>query len=246
MNVHLRGLPACLLAGVACATILGSSCARNPTPVSRSPRPRRRAPNRWRRRRRPRLGRGPSSPAVPPHLPPLPEEEVFATRPLEEINREAPLQPVFFGYDSSELDAVGRNRGRGQRGRPWRRTPRGWWRSRDTAIRGARPSTIWRSANAVRTPFGTTWSASGLRRTGSRPSATARSSRSSPVRPRMPGRPTGAPTSSSPDSETPPWRSGVRRRSGVQYRDASRTLARRFPTRAEMPPQVADQRETGP
>ncbi|MYN66941.1 MAG: OmpA family protein [Acidobacteria bacterium] len=48
--------------------------------------------------------------AAPPPLPlppPLPEENI-ASRPLEEINREAPLQAVFFGYDSSELDAAGR------------------------------------------------------------------------------------------------------------------------------------------
>ncbi|MCY4122457.1 MAG: OmpA family protein, partial [Acidobacteria bacterium] len=48
-----------------------------------------------------------SSPLPPPAPPPLPEEEI-ASRPLEEINREAPLQPVFFGYDSSELDATAR------------------------------------------------------------------------------------------------------------------------------------------
>jgi peptidoglycan-associated lipoprotein len=50
-----------------------------------------------------------SSPPPPPADPPLPlPDEVFESRPLEEINREAPLQPVFFGYDSSEIDAAGR------------------------------------------------------------------------------------------------------------------------------------------
>ena len=36
--------------------------------------------------------------------------DLAATRysPLEEINREAPLQPVFFGYDSSEINAAAR------------------------------------------------------------------------------------------------------------------------------------------
>jgi peptidoglycan-associated lipoprotein len=34
----------------------------------------------------------------------LSEEDEFTSRSLEEINRDSPLSPVFFGYDSSELD----------------------------------------------------------------------------------------------------------------------------------------------
>lgn len=108
MNVHHRWLPACLLAGVACVSILGSSCARNPTPVE----PELPEPPPGAEQVAPAAPAAPpmrqSSPTPPPAPPPLPEEEELATRPLEEINREAPLQPVFFGYDSSELDATGR------------------------------------------------------------------------------------------------------------------------------------------
>ena len=39
----------------------------------------------------------------PPPDPPVLQEDEFSTRTLEEINRESPLQPVFFQYDSTEL-----------------------------------------------------------------------------------------------------------------------------------------------
>ncbi len=107
MNAHQRTLPGLLPAVVAVVGILGWSCARNPPPVEPEPpepppgvaqvAPVTPDP--------PRVRRSPSPPPPPP--PPLPEEE-FASRPLEEINREAPLDPVFFGYDSSELDVVAR------------------------------------------------------------------------------------------------------------------------------------------
>jgi peptidoglycan-associated lipoprotein len=42
---------------------------------------------------------------VPPELPP---EDPFARRTLEELNRESPLEAVFFGLDSPELDDQGR------------------------------------------------------------------------------------------------------------------------------------------
>lgn len=48
----------------------------------------------------------PPIPAEPP--PPVVPEDQLSTRSLEEINRESPLSPVFFQYDSSELDAVAR------------------------------------------------------------------------------------------------------------------------------------------
>ena len=46
----------------------------------------------------------------PPPPPPLviePEEELV-TRSLEELNQDSPLQPVFFAYDSAEIDAPDR------------------------------------------------------------------------------------------------------------------------------------------
>ena len=53
------------------------------------------------------------SPAPPPAPPPVvpteltPDDE-FASRSLEEVNRESPLDPAFFTLDSSELDDRGR------------------------------------------------------------------------------------------------------------------------------------------
>lgn len=110
MNGYQRPLPGRLLMGLAVVGLLGGACTRNPAPVEpERPEPPTGAeqvvlvtppvPS--------RLGRAPRDASPPPAPPPLPEE-VFASRPLEEINREAPLQPAFFGYDSSELDAGAR------------------------------------------------------------------------------------------------------------------------------------------
>ena len=107
MIAHERPLPARLLVGVAVAGMLGWSCVRNPTPEEPAPPPpppgvgqvTQVTPDAPRMRQ--------SLPPPAPSPPPLPEEE-FASRTLEDINREVPLEPVFFGYDSSELDAVAR------------------------------------------------------------------------------------------------------------------------------------------
>ena len=44
---------------------------------------------------------------LPPPPAPLVEDEI-ANRSLDDLNRDSPLQPVFFGFDSSELDDAGR------------------------------------------------------------------------------------------------------------------------------------------
>lgn len=93
-------------AAAAVVMLVGASCVRNPPPVEPEPtapppgaeevaggRPVQPAP-----RPNPRA-------AAPPPPPVLPEEDEFTTRSLEEINRDSPLGPVFFAYDSSELDA---------------------------------------------------------------------------------------------------------------------------------------------
>ena len=52
----------------------------------------------------------PPAPPPPPPVVPLeltPDDE-FASRSLEEVNRESPLDPAFFALDSSELDDRGR------------------------------------------------------------------------------------------------------------------------------------------
>ena len=57
----------------------------------------------------PRPPSPPPPPAPPPVVPTelIPEDE-FASRSLEEINRESPLDPAFFVLDSSEFDDLGR------------------------------------------------------------------------------------------------------------------------------------------
>ena len=106
MKAYQRLQSGRLLVGFAVLGLLAGSCARNPTPVEPVlPEPPPGAEQ-----------VAPVAPVAPPvrrsaplpvDPPPLPEEE-FVSRPLEDINREAPLQPVFFGYDSSEIDAVAR------------------------------------------------------------------------------------------------------------------------------------------
>lgn len=107
MNAYQSSLPRRTLVGVALVGLLGASCVRNPTPVE----PERPDPPPGARQVAPVRPQPPAvrdaAPPVLPLPPPLPEEDI-ASRPLEEINREAPLQAVFFGYDSSELDAAGR------------------------------------------------------------------------------------------------------------------------------------------
>ena len=82
--------------------ILASSCVRNP-PVTPDPPP---PPASAATAARPPA---PPAPDPPPPAPPsIDPDDDFASRDLEELNRESPLQPVFFGYDSSEVDAEGR------------------------------------------------------------------------------------------------------------------------------------------
>ena len=51
----------------------------------------------------------PPAPAPPPVVPTeLTPDDEFASRSLEEINRESPLEPAFFVLDSSELDDLAR------------------------------------------------------------------------------------------------------------------------------------------
>ena len=109
MNAYQPSLPRRTLAGVALVGLLGASCVRNPAPVE----PERPDPPPGARQVAPVTplppaagDAAPPAPRLPPP-PPLPEEDI-TSRPLEEINREAPLQAVFFGYDSSELDAAAR------------------------------------------------------------------------------------------------------------------------------------------
>ena len=92
-----------LIAGAIVVTLFSASCVRNPAPVEPEPT----APPPGARTVDP----APPSPPPLPDFPPLPPpplvgEDEFASRSLEELNRESPLEPVFFGYDNSGLDGV--------------------------------------------------------------------------------------------------------------------------------------------
>jgi peptidoglycan-associated lipoprotein len=50
----------------------------------------------------------PPSPAPAPAPVPLTEDEVFARKSLDDLNRERPLSDVYFAFDSSELSDVAR------------------------------------------------------------------------------------------------------------------------------------------
>lgn len=108
MTAHQRSLRGAALAGAALAGLLGASCVRNPVPVE----PEAPEPPPGARQVEPVRPSAPTvrdvvtpPPATPP--PPLPEPDI-TSRPLEEINLAAPLRIVFFGYDSSALDAAAR------------------------------------------------------------------------------------------------------------------------------------------
>jgi peptidoglycan-associated lipoprotein len=91
---------------VASAILLQTACGRKAAPVApdSSPTP-------------PVSTTAASRPTPPPPAPPLPPplvpteltpDEEFASLSLEELNRESPLEPVFFPLDSFDLDDRGR------------------------------------------------------------------------------------------------------------------------------------------
>ncbi len=85
--------------------LLTGSCVRNPAPVEPDAPP----PPPPGAQRDTEPTPPPPPPPFPPPTPPTIEEDEFASRTLEELNQESPLEPVFFGYDSSELDPAGRS-----------------------------------------------------------------------------------------------------------------------------------------
>ena len=93
------------LLGVALTGLVAIACVRPPQPMvpdAPAPPP---ASDRGATRTPP-----PPAPAPPPPAPPsLGGEDEFASRSLEELNRESPLEPIFFDYDSSDLNVSGRS-----------------------------------------------------------------------------------------------------------------------------------------
>ena len=93
------------LLGLALAGMVAAACVRNPPPVEPDAPPP--PPPAGQTSRTPPPPPGP--PPSPPTPPPIGEEDEFAARSLEDLNRESPLQPVFFEYDRSELSPQGQS-----------------------------------------------------------------------------------------------------------------------------------------
>jgi peptidoglycan-associated lipoprotein len=93
------------LVGVALTGLLAIACVRNPPPPvePEAPEPPPTA-DRSTTRTPP-----PAPPPPRPSPPVIEEEDPFASRSLEELNRESPLEPAFFAYDSSEISSSGRS-----------------------------------------------------------------------------------------------------------------------------------------
>jgi len=93
------------LLGVALTGLLAIACVRNPPPPvePEAPEPPPTADRSTARTPPPAL------PPPRPSPPAIEEEDPFASRSLEDLNRESPLEPAFFDYDSSEISASGRS-----------------------------------------------------------------------------------------------------------------------------------------
>ena len=91
--------------GVALTGVVAIACVRNPPPTVAPDAPA--PPPAAESTRVPPPAPEPAPPPPPP--PPIAGADEFASRSLEELNRESPLEPIFFQYDSSELDIAGRS-----------------------------------------------------------------------------------------------------------------------------------------
>lgn len=94
--------------GVALAGIFLVACSRNPPPVEPDapPPP---PPTDQAALTPPPPPARPQTPQTPQPPPVIVDEDEFASRSLEDLNRESPLQPVFFEYDQSEISPQGRS-----------------------------------------------------------------------------------------------------------------------------------------
>ena len=101
--MHVRDLRRVVgLLGIVMAGTVAVSCVRNPPPVEPDAPPP--PPGAESAARTP----SPPPPAPPPPPPPvIGETDEFSSRSLEDLNRESPLQPLFFQYDSAEVSAEG-------------------------------------------------------------------------------------------------------------------------------------------
>jgi peptidoglycan-associated lipoprotein len=86
-------------------TVVVGACSKKTPPVAR-PMPPPAATNTG--------GGPPPSPPEPPRpvaepvpVPPMPVEDTIGSRSLDDLNRDSPLRPLYFGLDSSDVDADG-------------------------------------------------------------------------------------------------------------------------------------------
>jgi len=96
------------MAGLAVAVLVGA-CARKPPPVSRpvGPPPVEVASDDTVGRRLPPPPEPISEPAVAEPEPVVEESPALDGKTLDELNRDSPLQPLFFDFDSAEVSAAG-------------------------------------------------------------------------------------------------------------------------------------------
>jgi peptidoglycan-associated lipoprotein len=89
--------------GLALALALAVSCAKKQPPVARPTTP---PPSATADTNRPPAP--PTPVAEPTPVPPEPTaEDALASRDIDQINKNSPFQPVFFRFDSSDLDSAG-------------------------------------------------------------------------------------------------------------------------------------------
>jgi len=104
MRTRSAATTAALLALFALAALAGAACHHNTPPVARPapPPPANQTPG---------TNRPPAPPepvSEPPIVPPEPaREDTIAAASLDDLNRNSPIKPVFFEYDSAEVDAAG-------------------------------------------------------------------------------------------------------------------------------------------
>jgi outer membrane protein OmpA-like peptidoglycan-associated protein len=160
MRMSVGSRPVAVLLAVTILMVAGGGCRKKPAPtpsptpqpppvvVQPSPTP---PPP-------PRPSSTPTAPQ-PPHVPS--DDEVFAAKSLDDLNRERPLADVNFKYDVADLTDA--SRATLQTHATWLRR----WSTTRITIEGhadsvAPTNTTSRSASAGRRPFATTWAASGF------------------------------------------------------------------------------------
>lgn len=94
-----------LLAACLAVAVLGVSCAKKQPPIARPVPPADAGALDATEPARPPAPPVPAEPAEPAVAEPMIADTDLGSRSLDDLNRESPLKPVFFAYDSSEVNA---------------------------------------------------------------------------------------------------------------------------------------------